>query len=104
MIGVDTLGVARRSGSGVQRHGRWIRLGFRLHASDTDPGVDALLECSGDRWVAILTDGGRTETGLGASARTALTVALQSLAPGSAAALLSDPELFAVSWRIRQAV
>jgi len=53
---------------------------------------------------AILTDGGRTETGLGASARTALTVALQSLAPGSAAALLSDPELFAVSWRIRQAV
>src|SRR5205823_9869445 len=81
MTGVDTLGVARRSGSGVQRHGRWIRLGFRLHASDTDPGVDALLECSGDRWVAILTDGGRTETGLGASARTALTVALQSLAP-----------------------
>ena len=98
------MGVARRSGSGVQRQGRWIRLGFRLHASDTDAGVDALLESYGDRWVVTLIDGGRTETGLGASARAALTVALESLAPGSAAALLADPELFAVSWRIRQAV
>ena len=98
------MGVARRSGSSVQRQGRWIRLGFRLHASDADAGVDALLESYGDRWVVTLIDGGRTETGLGASARAALTVALQSLAPGSAAALLADPELFAVSWRIRQAV
>jgi len=104
MTRVDTLCVARRTGSGVQRQGRRIRLGFRLHASGTDAGVEALLECFGDRWVAILSDGGRTGTGLGASARTALTVALQSLAPGSAAALLTDPELFAVSWRIRQAV
>jgi len=104
MTGVDTSCVARRTGSGVQRQGRRIRFGFRLHASGTDAGVEALLECSGDRWVAILTDGGRTETGLGASARTALTLAIQALAPGSAAALLTDPELFAVSWRIRQAV
>src|SRR5207244_4001486 len=81
MTGVDTSCVARRTGSGVQRQGRRIRFGFRLHASGTDAGVEALLECSGDRWVAILTDGGRTETGLGASARTALTVAIQALAP-----------------------
>jgi hypothetical protein len=104
MTRVDTLGVARGSGSGAKRQGRRIRLGFRLHASGTDAGVDALLECADDRWVAILTHGGRTQTGLGASARTALTVALESLAPRSAAALLADPELFAVSWRLRQAV
>jgi hypothetical protein len=54
--------------------------------------------------VATAAGGRRTETGLGSTARTALTAAVESLMPAAAAELLTDPELLAVSWQIRQAV
>ena len=76
---------------------------FRLRASEHAPGVDVRLESFKDRWIATVSNGRRVETGLGQKARSALTAAIQTLEPRSAAALLADPELFAVSWRLLQA-
>ena len=91
------------SNSNPLRHLPRTSTRFELHAQGLAAGIDVLLESVADRWVATAADGRRTAIGLGAGARTALTAAIQALAPGSAAALLADPELFAVSWRIRQA-
>ena len=66
-------------------------------------GIDVRLVSFGDRWVATVSNGRRLETGLGRRARSALAAAIGSLEPRSAAALLADPALFAVSWKIRQA-
>jgi hypothetical protein len=77
---------------------------FRLGTAHTGTSVEVRLECFGHRWVAAAADKRRTEIGLGSTARSALTAAIRSLAPRSATALLADPELFVVSWRIRQAV
>jgi len=76
---------------------------FRLRGQDLASDVDVRLESCKDRWVATASNGRRVEIGLGQLARSALTAAVQTLEPRSAASLLADPELFAVSWRIRQA-
>jgi hypothetical protein len=76
---------------------------FRLGAAQRSGGVGVRLERFGDRWVATAADDRRSEIGLGSTARSALSAAIRSLAPRSATALLADPELFMVSWRIRQA-
>jgi hypothetical protein len=78
-------------------------VGFRLRASDQASEIEVRLESFKDRWVATVSNGHRVETGLGQKARSALTAAIQTLEPRSAAALLADPELFGVSWRILQA-
>jgi len=62
--------------------------------------VDVRLDSFTDRWVATVCDGRRTEIGLGSLARSALTAAVQALAPRSAMALLADPELIGVSCQI----
>jgi hypothetical protein len=99
----DTYRVTTRIDWDIPRQLPRTSTQFRLHAHDLTAGIDVRLESFADRWVATVADGRRTETGLGAKARSALTAAIQSIAPRSAAALLADPELFAVSWRIRQA-
>jgi hypothetical protein len=76
---------------------------FRLRASDYASDIEVRLECFKDRWVATVSNGRRVETGLGQKARWALTAAIETLEPRSAAALLADPELFGVSWRILHA-
>ena len=78
---------------------------FQLSAgrASSAVGVEVRLEHVSDRWVATAADERRSEIGLGATARVALTAAVRSLAPALAAALLADPALFDVSWRVRQA-
>jgi hypothetical protein len=78
---------------------------FQLSAGRGSPsiGVGVRLEHIGERWVATAAHERRSEIGLGATARAALTAAVRSLAPASAAALLADPALFDVSWRLLQA-
>jgi hypothetical protein len=76
---------------------------FRLRASDHASDIEVRLESFKHRWVATVSNGRRVETGLGQKARSALTAAIETLEPRSAAALLADPELFGVSWRILHA-
>jgi len=76
---------------------------FSLQAARSATRLEVRLQSFADRWVATAADGPRTETGLGRTARSALTAAIESLAPAAAAELLTDPQLFAVSCEIRQA-
>jgi len=93
-----------RSDSKTRRHLARTSIQFALHAENLAAGIDVSLQSFADRWVATVGDGRRTEIGLGPSARSALTAAIESLVPAAVAELLTDPELFAVSWQIRQAV
>ncbi|TME35007.1 MAG: hypothetical protein E6I62_01445 [Chloroflexi bacterium] len=92
-----------RLGSDVRRRAR-TSTRFQLHAANLAESVQVCLQSFGDRWVATAAGSRRIETGLGSTARTALTAAVESLMPAAAAELLTDPELLAVSWQIRQAV
>jgi hypothetical protein len=102
-IWTDTYRVTTQSDCNTRRHLPRTSTHFELHAQALVAGIDVLLESFVDRWVATVADGRRSEIGLGSTARSALTAAIESLAPTAAGELLTDPELFAVSWRIRQA-
>ena len=92
-----------RFGSEIRRHLR-TSTRFQLHAQRLGSPIDVRLESISDRWVARVADARRAETGIGSTARSALTTALESFTPAAAAELLTDPQLLAVSWQIRQAV
>ena len=89
-----------QSGSEPTRQVARTTLRFTLHSQDLAARVDVRLDSFKDRWVATASDGRRTEIGLGSKARSALSAAVQALAPKSAVALLADPELFGVSCQI----
>lgn len=72
-------------------------LQFRLSAPSLSFWVDVRLRCFGDRWIAVAQLAGVQELGLGATARQALTAALEPLGRSAVRALLADLALLGVS-------
>lgn len=54
------------------------------------------------RWVAVADFGGEPEVGIGTTPRVALAAALAKLGERSAAIVMADPQLFALSAAIRR--
>ena len=70
---------------------------FRVTASGGVPRVDVSLSDAGDRWIALVETDGRRETGIGSTARLALSAALTPLGGCARGAVLADPALLAPS-------
>jgi hypothetical protein len=73
----------------------------RLIAPDLDFWVDVNLRGYGERWMAVAMISGEPEVGLGDTAHQALEAALSSLGDQATKALMADPQLLAVTRRIR---
>lgn len=73
---------------------------FQVMANGVVPAVDVSLRSSGDRWIATVATGGRRVTGLGSSARLALSAALTPLGEPTRTAVLADPALLAPSTQL----
>jgi hypothetical protein len=78
-----------------------MAVNFRLTAPSLDFWVDVSLRGYGERWMAVADIAGEPEVGLGHSAHAALEASLSSLGSAAAQALLADPQLPAVSRRLR---
>ena len=79
-----------------------VSVNFRLASAELGLDVDVRLREVDGRWLAVADFDGDPEVGIGASARSALTAALATLGGRAAAALMADPQLFAVSAEIRR--
>jgi len=89
-----------RSGATIRRMDHQPRLvctNFRLGSHELGLDVEVRLRELDGRWIAVADFGRESEVGLGGSARGALTAALSTLGPRTAAALMADPRLFEVS-------
>jgi hypothetical protein len=78
-----------------------IAVNFRLTAPMVDFWVDVSLRGYGERWMAVATIAGEPEVGLGHTAHQALEAALSSLGAQAAQALMTDPQLLAISRLLR---
>lgn len=67
---------------------------FRITTPTVDFYVDVRLTSFGGRWLAVAEIAG--ELGLGWSAKEALATSLSCLGPAAVAALVADPQLFAI--------
>jgi hypothetical protein len=74
---------------------------FRLTAPLLDVWVDVSLRGYGERWMAVATIAGEPEVGLGHTAHQALEASLSSLGTRAAQAIMADPQLLAVTRRLR---
>ena len=79
----------------------WLR--FRLQADRTGAQADIALRNAGDRWIAVAETSRGHATGIGPTARTAMTASLGRLGPAAVAELLADLRLLDVSVRLREA-
>ena len=61
------------------------------------PRVDVSLRDAGGRWIALVETDGRRETGIGSTARLALSAALTPLGDSARGAVFADPALLAPS-------
>jgi hypothetical protein len=78
-----------------------IAVNFRLTAPSLDFWVDVSLRGYGDRWMAVATIADEPQIGLGHTAHQALEAALSPLGERAAQALMADPQLLAVTRRLR---
>ena len=81
----------------MDRQPRLVSLNFRIAADELGLDVAVRLRELDGRWLAVAKFGGEPEVGIGASPRAALSAALATLGDRTAAAVMANPQLFAVS-------
>ena len=86
----------------MDRQPRLVSVNARLACEELGLDVEIRLRQLDGRWLAVADFGREPEVGIGATARAALAAALATLGERAAAILMADPQLFALSARIRQ--
>mgnify|MGYP007022268716 CR=1 FL=1 len=81
---------------------RLVSVNARLASEHLGIEVEIRLRQLDGRWLAVAEFAGEPEVGIGATPRVALAASLATLGERAAAALMADPQLFAVSAAIRQ--
>lgn len=81
---------------------RLVSVNARLASEHLGIEVEIRLRQLDGRWLAVAEFAGEPEVGIGATPRAALAASLATLGERAAAALMADPQLFAVSAAIRQ--
>ena len=76
---------------------RLVSINARLASEELGLDVDIRLRQLDGRWLAVADFGDAPEVGIGATPRVALAAALATLGERTAAVLMADPQLFAVS-------
>jgi len=79
-----------------------LAVDFTLAPAALRFAVEVRLRRSGQRWVAVVQIDGRAQTGIGTTARAALTAALDSLGQLAVTVLMADPALLEPSVAIAE--
>jgi hypothetical protein len=91
-----------RDDPAMDQHPTLISVNASIDSEDLGFEVDIRLRQLDGRWLAVAEFGGDPEVGIGPSARAALVASLATLGERTAAVIMADPKLFALSAAIRR--
>ena len=86
----------------MDAHPRLVSVNSRLTLEALGLDIEIRLRQLDGRWLAVADFGGQPEVGIGATPRGALGAALATLGERTAAAVMADPQLFALSAAMRR--